>query len=149
MIRKENYEEGIRVLASVVIQRGKKILLINERAEPYNGLWVIPQGYVKLEETVGDAARREVLEELGVDVELEGIVGVYDDFVKEGPKPTHYVIVAFLGRIKGSQEPRPTTEAIDFAWVDVSKGLPNVPSVIQRILYDVAKGEGRRVRIKL
>lgn len=147
MMRRESFDEGIRVLASVAILRGKKILLINEREEPYNGLWVLPQGYVKQGETVGDAARREIHEELGVEVELKGLVGVYDDFVYDSPRPIHYVIAAYIGSIKGSGEPRPTTEAIDSAWVDVSKGLPKVPPVVRRMLHDVARGGGRRGRV--
>ncbi|MDG7016553.1 MAG: NUDIX domain-containing protein [Nitrososphaerota archaeon] len=147
MIRRESLDERIRVLASVAILRSKKILLINEREEPYNGLWVLPQGYVKQGETVSDAARREVSEELGVEVDLDGLVGIYDDFVNDGSQPVHYVIAAYRGTIKGSGEPRPTSEAIDSAWVDVSKGLPKIPPVVQRMLHDVSRGTGRRGRI--
>lgn len=42
MIRKEILDEGIRVLASVAILRGKNVLLIREQEEPYNGEWVLP-----------------------------------------------------------------------------------------------------------
>ncbi|MDG6962123.1 MAG: NUDIX hydrolase [Nitrososphaerota archaeon] len=144
-MRRESFDAGIRVLASVAILRGKKILLIKEQEEPYNGLWVLPQGYVKQGETVSDAANREVHEELGVEVELDGLVGIYDDF-HDGSNPVHYVIATYFGTINGSAEPRPTTEAIDSAWVDVSKGLPAVPPVMRRMLHDVARGTGRKGR---
>ncbi|MDG6920961.1 MAG: NUDIX hydrolase [Nitrososphaerota archaeon] len=146
MMRRESFDEGIRVLASVAIMRGKKILLIKEQEEPYNEMWVLPQGYVKRAETVSDAARREVREELRVEIDLGSLVGVYDDF-HNGSPPIHYLIVAYLGAIKGSAEPRPTTEAIDSAWVDVSKGLPDVPPVVRRTLHDIARGMSRRGRI--
>ncbi len=146
MMRRESFDEGIRVLASVAIMRGKKILLIKEQEEPYNGMWVLPQGYVKRAETVSDAARREVREELQVEVDIEGLIGVYDDF-HNGSPPIHYLIVTYHGAIKGSAEPRPTAEAVDSAWVDVSKGLPDVPPTVRRILHDVARGIGRRGRI--
>ena len=145
MIRKESFDMGIRVLASVAILRAKKVLLIKEQDEPYHGLWVLPQGYVKQGEMVSDAARREVQEELGVEVELDGLVGVYDDF-HEGSQPSHYVIVTYFGTIKGSAEPHPSTEAIDSAWVDVSKGVPAIPPVIRRVLHDVAQKGGSRGR---
>ena len=147
MTRKESFDEGIRVIASVAIQRGKKILLINEQEEPYNGLWVLPQGYVKQGETVNDAAKREVREELGVEVELDSLVGIYDDFIPDGSMVMHYVMVVYRGAIMESEEPRPTTEAIDSAWVDLSKGLPNVPPVVRRMMHDVARGGGKRGRI--
>lgn len=96
---------------------------------------------------MSEAAKREVREELGVEVELDGLVGIYDDFVHDGPRPIHYVIAAHIGSIKGSGEPRPTAEAIDSAWVDVSKGLPKVPPVVRRMLHDVARGGGKRRRV--
>lgn len=146
MMRRESFDEGIRVLASVAILRGKNVLLIKEQEEPYNGQWVLPQGYVKQGETVRDAALREVREELGVVIELGTLVGVYDDSVQENTRPIHYVIVAYLGRMKDGGEPKPTTEAIDSAWVDISKGLPAMPSVVRRILHDAARVGGKRGR---
>ena len=124
------------------------MLLIREQEEPYNGQWVFPQGYVKAGETLKEAAKREVLEELGVEVNLEGLMGVYDDLSQEIHPSTHYVIVCYLGKLKGFSEPRPSAEAIDSAWVDASKGLPGVPSVVRRMLDDVelkVRG-GRRVK---
>lgn len=145
LARRESLDLTVRVLASVVIQRGNKVLLINEQDEPYNGQWVIPGGYVKRNEEVKDAARREVREELGIEVELEALIGVYDDFT-QGASPVHYVIVAYAGRFRGSAEPFPTAEAIDHAWVDVSKIPPPVPSVVRRILRDLALRNGKRSR---
>ncbi len=144
--RSENFDAQIRVVASVAVLRGRKVLLIREREEPYNGLWVLPQGYVKRGETVGDAAKREAREELGVEVELDGLAGVYDDFASDGPWPLHYVIVVYRGALRGSAEPLPTREAIDSVWMDVSRGLPEVPQVIRTVLRDVARAGGRRGR---
>lgn len=137
MKREERLDEGIRVLASAAILRGKRVLLIKEQEEPYNGEWVLPQGYVKPGETVSEAARREVYEELGVEVGLDSLIGVYDDFLRSGSQPRHYVIVAYRGKILGSGEPHATTEAIYSAWVDMSKGLPAVPAVTRRILHGI------------
>jgi 8-oxo-dGTP diphosphatase len=122
------------------------VLLIKEEEEPYRGQWVIPQGDVKAGETVDAAARREVLEELGVEVDLGGLLGVYDDF--QGGTLSHSVIVCYLGKVKGPREPRPTSEAIDYAWVDASKGLPGVPSVVRKIMDDIDRRvhRGRRIR---
>ncbi len=124
------------------------MLLIREQEEPYNGQWVLPQGYVKAGETVEGAARREVREELGVEVELGDLVGVYDDFLDETTPPTHCVIVGYRGSIRGTGRLLSTSEAIDSAWVDISKGLPDVPPVVRRMLADIAPRGGRRGRAK-
>jgi len=51
--------------------------LLRRGFEPGAGRWTFPGGFVDLGETVEDAARREAVEEVGIDVELTGLVGVY------------------------------------------------------------------------
>ena len=41
------------------------------------GRWTFPGGFVELGESVEQAARRETREEMGIDVDLDGLVGVY------------------------------------------------------------------------
>lgn len=129
-------------MAAVAIVRRGKVLLIREQEEPYQGEWVVPQGYVKRDETVSEAARREVREELGVEVDLEGLVGVYDATSMVGSEHVHYVVVCYFGRIR-TGEPRPTAEAIDSAWVDVRNGFQGVAAPMQKLLLDLSRSEGR------
>jgi len=52
-------------------------LLLIERTD--NGLWALPGGAQDIGESVVQAARREVSEETGVDVEITGLSGIYSD----------------------------------------------------------------------
>lgn len=54
-----------------------QVWLLRRAFDPGAGLWTFPGGFVDLGESVEDAARREVREELEIDVELGGLVGVY------------------------------------------------------------------------
>lgn len=65
----------VAVTAAVRNAQGK--LLLIERTD--NGLWALPGGAQDIGESVVQAARREVNEETGVDVEITGLSGIYSD----------------------------------------------------------------------
>ena len=49
-----------------------KVLLIERALEPFKGKWALPGGFVRVDETLDNAARRELEEEAGLkDVFLE------------------------------------------------------------------------------
>jgi 8-oxo-dGTP diphosphatase len=56
-----------------IIVFGKKsgktqVLLIKRKNEPFKGMWALPGGYVNADESLLDAAKRELKEETGVDL---------------------------------------------------------------------------------
>ena len=67
-------ELGLSVSA-LVFRDGE--LLLMRRSD--NGHWSLPGGFVEMGESVAAAARREVAEETGFQVELGRLVGVYSD----------------------------------------------------------------------
>ena len=54
-----------------------RVWLLRRAFDPGAGLWTFPGGFVDLGESVEDGARRETVEEMGIDVELGSLVGVY------------------------------------------------------------------------
>ncbi len=74
-------------------------LLVRRGSEPFAGRWALPGGFVDIEEGLEAAARRELVEETGLDltgVELEQL-GAYGDPDRD---PRHRIIsVAWLARV--------------------------------------------------
>ena len=63
--------------AATLIEADGQVLLGRRARDPWAGCWEVPGGFVELGEHPADAAVREAREELGVDVTLTGLLGVY------------------------------------------------------------------------
>ncbi|MGI6232319.1 MAG: NUDIX domain-containing protein [Prevotella sp.] len=51
-----------------------QLLLVERKNNPYKGCWAFPGGFMNMDETAEDAARRELFEETGIKVgELEQV----------------------------------------------------------------------------
>lgn len=66
-----------KVVAGVIVAMDGKIVMIRRNLEPGMGRWTFPAGYVDRGESVEDAAVREMEEESGLKVRLDGLLGVY------------------------------------------------------------------------
>jgi ADP-ribose pyrophosphatase YjhB (NUDIX family) len=64
-------------VGTIVRMPDGRIVLARRAIEPGHGLWVFPGGYVDRGEDVRTAAIREAREEAGIDVRLDGLVGIY------------------------------------------------------------------------
>lgn len=104
----------------ILVEENSKILMVKRRYEPGKGLWSIPGGLVELGETVRDAAKREVKEETGIDVEIERLLGVLDDIVydERGRVCYHYVLIDFFGHPTGG-DLGAATDAGEVRWISL------------------------------
>ena len=100
----------------MVIADGR-VLLVRRGQEPLKGEWSIPGGAVELGETLEAAARREVVEETGIEIRITAMVEVLDRIVlQEDRVRYHYVLVDFLGVPVGGAL-RAGSDAADVRWV--------------------------------
>ena len=78
-----------------------RILLIKRRFEPNKGKWSLPGGLLETGERLVDGSRREVREELGVELEIEGMFQVSEELIRDGAGKTrfHFVLVDFLASL--------------------------------------------------
>jgi 8-oxo-dGTP diphosphatase len=66
-----------KVAAVTLIERDGAVLLTRRAMNPAKGQWTLPGGFVDCGEDPRDAAARECLEEIGVQVEITGLVDLY------------------------------------------------------------------------
>jgi ADP-ribose pyrophosphatase YjhB (NUDIX family) len=85
-----------------------KVWLLRRGIEPRMGYWTYPAGFQEWDETTEEAALRETREEIGCDVELDGLMGVYSR--AGGP----VVNIVYLARFSSrSAFPCTTKEALE------------------------------------
>ncbi|MCW5752166.1 MAG: NUDIX hydrolase [Alphaproteobacteria bacterium] len=65
------------VVGAVCVWEGR-ILLCRRAIEPRRGFWTIPAGYLEERESTEAGAMREAREEANADIELQGLLGVYN-----------------------------------------------------------------------
>jgi 8-oxo-dGTP diphosphatase len=101
-----------------------KVLLIQRKLEPHQHQWALPGGFVRLEETHDEAARRELAEESGItDVYLEQL---YTFGELERDPRERVITVAYYALAKLSDHRiRAATDAERVAWF----GLDDLPKL--------------------
>jgi 8-oxo-dGTP diphosphatase len=96
-----------------------KVLLIRRGLEPFQGKWALPGGFVRVEESLEEAVRRELQEETGIaQLFLEQLYtfGAVDRDPRE-----RVVTVAYYALVKLSDHRiKAATDARDAAWFAVS-----------------------------
>lgn len=105
------------VVACIIDDR-QRVLLTRRCIEPFWGQWVMPGGKIDHGETILAALHREVLEEVGIEVRIEGLLDVYEH-IGIGDGNAHYVILYYRVR-PTTFDLRPNGEEVTEAcWVNI------------------------------
>jgi 8-oxo-dGTP diphosphatase len=80
-----------------VIEHEGQLVMIRRSEAPLADYWAPPAGYVECGESVPDAVRREAREECGLDIALDGLIGVYSQ------ADVDVLIVAYRAHSTGGQ----------------------------------------------
>jgi ADP-ribose pyrophosphatase YjhB (NUDIX family) len=114
-----------------LIVRDERALLVRRAGDPYRGCWELPGGFSERGEHPADTARREIAEELGVQVRLTGVLGVYFDPYLDDVSQ----VLTFLGEISDEPHPHPD-EVCETAWFAAGELPPDdqlVPGHADRV----------------
>lgn len=96
-----------------------RVLLIERDLPPFQGRWALPGGFVRMDETIDEAARRELVEETGVSRLFLEQLYTFGDLERD---PRERVVsVAYYALVKLSDHRvKAATDARDARWFSVS-----------------------------
>jgi len=137
----------VDVVILTMVDGALRMLLVRRGEEPFAGMWAIPGGFKRPDETLDEAARRELAEETGVDVpSLLTQFGAYGD---PGRDPrTNVVTVAYLAVLRDVGAIVAGTDAAHAALVPVSEILEERTELAFDHLR-IVRGAVERVRVEL
>lgn len=131
----EKYEKPSVTVDIVIftIQNNElKILLVKRAIEPFKNMWAIPGGFVRIQESLEEAAKRELLEETGVkDVYLEQLYTFGD--VKRDPRG-RVITAAYYALVKSDNIKLKATTDVSEAKFFLASKLPKLAFDHEKIL---------------
>lgn len=87
-------EHIVTSVVAVIIDDEERVLLTQRSIAPFAGQWVMPGGKIDLGEPILLALHREVQEEVGVQVTVEGLIDVFEHLTP-GLENNHFVILYY------------------------------------------------------
>jgi len=108
-------EHIVTSVVAVIVDDEERVLLTRRSIPPFQDMWVMPGGKINLGEPILAALKREVHEEVGLEVDVEGLIDVFEHLTP-GDDNYHFVILYYRCRplfcdIRHSEE-----EVAEVAW---------------------------------
>jgi len=135
---------GVSVGALIFNEKGEVLLLKrSQNAKNEKGKWEAPGGAVDFWEKREEALKREMEEELGVEVEIVDLIHVIDELLDKDKQ--HWVGTSYIAKIKGNKRPRIAEphKHDDIGWFDIND-LPNPLSWVSQKDIEVYKKKFRK-----
>jgi len=81
-------------VVAVIVDGEDRVLLTQRSVPPFQGEWVMPGGKIDLGEPIVQALKREVMEEVGLEVEVGQLIDVFEH-VTPGEANYHFIIIYY------------------------------------------------------
>lgn len=110
----------IAYASTVITNDDNKILLVREKKQKNYNKLNLPGGHMELWESPMEGAIREALEEVGVEIDVNWLIGIY---LGRNTPSFHYV---FAGKIKHGRPKASPEEILSIEWYSVEE-IMNLP----------------------
>ena len=120
MTKKKYKKEHIVIsVVALILDDDQRVLLTRRNIPPFHDQWVMPGGKIDLGEPILESLKREVHEEVGLDVEIEGLIDVFEHLTP-GEENCHFVILYYRCRARYCDIIHNEHEVAEAVWVSPS-----------------------------
>ncbi len=109
-------EKILRPTTGALIIKDNKILLAKRNHEPFYDYWTTPGGWIEFGEKAEDAIKREVKEEVGLDVDVKFLT-----YCDEILSDRHYVALFFIATPTSTEIKIDPKEVKECKWFDIQE----------------------------
>lgn len=109
-------EHIVTSVVAVIVDDEGRVLLTRRSIPPFQDLWVMPGGKIDLGEPILEALKREVHEEVRLEIEIEGLIDVFEHLTP-GEENCHFVILYYRCRPLYCDIVHNEHEVAEAAWV--------------------------------
>ncbi|GAB4168610.1 MAG: NUDIX domain-containing protein [Geothermobacteraceae bacterium] len=102
-------------VVACILDEEKRVLLTRRCIEPFCSQWVMPGGKIDHGEAILAALHREVAEEVGLTVGVDGLIDVFEH-IEVGDRDDHYVILYYRCHPLGGDLKPNDRECTEAAW---------------------------------
>ena len=113
-----------------------KILMLYRKKEPAKNLWAIPGGKVEMYERLEDTVKREMKEELNVDVEIIRFLCNIEDINEE--KELHWIMPVYEVKIiNGTPKNMEENSHKEMKWFDLDEIPSNISFMTKKVIEKI------------
>ena len=132
----------MEIIVGTIVMQNNKILMVKEAKKMCYGKWSFPAGHLEDNETLGEGAKRETLEETGYKTKLKKSFPI---FTRNDSK-LKILMVYFLAEPIEYKINFDTTEIMETKWVDIEE-LKNMDkndlrshAIVEQIIQTLESG---------
>lgn len=103
---------------AVIFNENNELLMVKRAIDPYKDWWDLPGGFIDRGETPEDTIKRELKEELGIEIEIEDYLWSVPDDYKYKDMIYEALDLTFLCSFEGN--PKPADDVSDFRFFEIN-----------------------------
>jgi nucleoside triphosphatase len=109
------------VTGALILNEDDEVFLM--KSPKWENQWLVPGGHVEKGESIEECLRREVKEEVGLDVDEIQFVTVLEGMPESFERDTHFIFLNYSCRAENQEVELDQEEAVESVWIDPEEAL--------------------------